>query len=546
MKKALITLAVICLVAICTLVVLNITPVDAYLTQLINGTKRPAKDYIIHSDNPGEIYSIDDPALPFIYVENRMLYMSYKGEALNITPDGINVSYYDRKEDINYSLRYRKNCIVSDDGRYVVYVLEFNGMSYLYYCDFRYMTFGFIPDKVNSFELVSIPDVKGPCVLYATGYEANNRLMLFYDGESKLLKEDVKADYSPEHNMAVILDYRHILYTYDFDTLTATVVDHKVTDVYFSNGECNYLDANWDFTVYYAKEDGDYVYRDGANVRLNGDYRQEIPNTIYPQADGYYGLDDGVLTQYTGENKIVIAADIGYINSVLQYDKEGSRFIVATSDSIYSIVDNTPVKLMKLDYKYRYCPDAVAKYMSVYTDDYKHFYFGMLTGGTVLLNVRNTDSWLNKESNLLYGLYYVDVDNISADYKPVALDLPESRSLPQLRGFDTTEGRRVIYTAHYNNGTVRSLSLLTEDGQVLSRDVLDTAGDGVSKNDITVYFANDGVYVMHETDTAKMFYKFSPDGKTLETEMDMRRGDNKPDYIVATSFGEMIIFVLES
>ena len=152
MKKALITLVVICLVLICALAVLQITPVDAYLTQLINGPEKTEKNYIIHFDNPGELYSIDDPALPFIYVENRMLYMSYKGEAINITPNGINVSYYDKKEDINYSLRYKKNCMISDDGRYVVYVLEFNGMPYLYYCDFRNMTCGFISDKVNSFE----------------------------------------------------------------------------------------------------------------------------------------------------------------------------------------------------------------------------------------------------------------------------------------------------------------------------------------------------------------------------------------------------------
>lgn len=545
MKKALITFTVICLVLICALAVLQITSVDAYLTQLINGPEKAEKNYIIHSDNPGELYSIDDPALPFIYVENRMLYMSYKGEAINITPDGINVSYYDKKEDINYSLRHKKNCMISDDGRYVVYVLEFNGMPYLYYCDFHNMTCGFVSDKVNSFEIVSIPDTEGPSVMYATGYEASNRLMLFYNGESRLLKEDVKADYSKDHNMAVILDYRHILYTYDFDTLAATVVDHKVTDVYFSGNQYNYLDSNDNFTVYYAKEDGDYVYRDGAAVKLNSNYIDEIPNTIYPCADGYYGFDNGVLTQYIGENKIVIASDIGYINSVMQYDKEESRFVVATSDSIYSIVDNIPVKLMKLDYKYRYCSDAVSKHMSVYTSDYKHFYFGMLTSGTVLFNIRNTDSWLNKASNLLYGLYYVDIENLAADYAPVALDLPESRKLPELRSFDTTEGRRVIYTAQYNNGSVRSLSLLNEDGQVLSRDVLDTAGGGVSKNDITLYFANDGVYIMYETKTIKMLYKFSPDGHTLETEMSKIAGDNKQDFIVATSFGEMIIFVLE-
>ena len=144
-----------------------------------------------------------------------------------------------------------------------------------------------------------------------------------------------------------------------------------------------------------------------------------------------------------------------------------------------------------------------------------------------------------------YVLFYVDIENLVADYAPVALDLPESRKLPELRSFDTTEGRRVIYTAQYNNGSVRSLSLLNEDGQVLSRDVLDTAGDGVSKNDITLYFANDGVYIMYETKTIKMLYKFSPDGHTLETEMSKIAGDNKQDFIVATSFGEMIIFVLE-
>ena len=161
MKKFFITLLVVFLVLTCAIAVLHITPIDNYLTQLIYGAEEPQKHYIIHSDITDEKYSIDDPSLPYIYVENRMLYMSYKGKAINITPKDINVSYYNNKEGIDQSIFNKNNCKVSDDGRYVVYVLSFNDMSYLYYCDLHNMSYEYISDKVNSFEFVSIPDAQG-------------------------------------------------------------------------------------------------------------------------------------------------------------------------------------------------------------------------------------------------------------------------------------------------------------------------------------------------------------------------------------------------
>lgn len=546
MKKFFTVIGIVFLLLVLGIVILQIKPVDAYLTDLILENEKENKNYIIHSDNPGAQYSIDDPALPFLYVENRALYMSYKGKAIDITPSGINVSYYNNKEDINESLRAKKNCKVSKDGRYVVYVLEFNGMPYLYYCDFKHMTVGFISDKVNSFELVSIPDVKGPCVLYATGYESSNRLMLFYDSDSHFLKKDVKADYIENQNKAVILDYRHMLYEYDFTTLSASVIDHKVTDVYFSGENYNYNDISADFSVYYAKQDGDYLYRLGESQKLNDSYKSLIPKKVYAASSGYYGYDGVNLYYYDGENKSNVGQEIGKINNIIDYNKENEFFTVATNESVYVILKNKTVKLFDLSYHYRYCADAVAEHLCMYTNDYENFYFGLLTSDSLVINPRNTYSWLNKVSNLLYGLYYVNINDVQSGKEIIKMNVPESRKIPDIRSFASTNGIRLLYTAYYNDGTIKSLSLMDDNANILSHDVLETADKGISKNALTVFFASDGVYILHETKKVKMFYKFNDDATALMAEASAYVGDTENDFIVATSFGEMIIFMIES
>lgn len=537
MRKVLIGAVAVLSLVLCLLGILQIKSVDAYLTDLICATEITEKNYIIHSDDYGQEYDIDDPALPFIYIENRMLYMSYKGEAINITPAGINVSYYDKKADLNETLRLKDNCIVSDDGRYVVYLLEFNGMPYLYYCDFRYMTFGFISDKVNSFEIVSIPDVKGPCVFYATGYEASNRLMLFYDGDNHLIKTDVVADYDEKHNKAVILDYRHMLYEYDFDARSIKVIDHKVTDVHFSSEKFNYNEAYDNFSVYYEKEDGLYYYDSENITKKDSDFKTISNELFYDAPEGYYALKNGRLTLYNGENTTAIAPDAGYIHSIIQHDSLNGNFVVHADDSIFAVVGGIAVEILELDHRYRYDNDAVDKYLSVFTTDYNDFYIGMLTGGTVVINLRNTDSWLNKINNYVYSVYHVNINNPSQLSK---LNVPVSRHKPEFRAFDTTAGKRVLYTARYGDSSVRSLSLLSADGVILSGDVLASGDEGIKKNDIQVYFANDGVYIMFESSSIKELYKFSEDASYLITETK----DIDQDFIVATSFGEMIIFVL--
>ena len=538
MKKALISFFVTIFILLCVLTVLQLKPIDDYLTDVICKVSAAEKDYVIHSDDSGQKYDIDDPAVPYIYVENRMLYMSYKGEAVNVTPAGINVSYYDKKGDLNETLRFKDNCVVSEDGRYVVYLLEFNGMPYLYYCDFRYMTFGFISDKVNSFEIVSIPDVKGPCVFYATGYAASNRLMLFYDGDSHFIKENVTAYYDEKHNKAVILDYRHILYEYDFNTLGMNVIDHKVSKVHFSQKDFNYRDSFQRFAVYYEKEDGLYLYNDSKITKLNCDFADISSSLFFKCNNGYYCLDKGRLLLYTDSNSpVIVAQEVGYIDSVLQYDNAKENFIVLASNSIYAVVEGSAVKILDLDYRYKYNTDSVDKYLSIYTEDYENFYIGMLTGGSVVINLKNTESWLNKINNYVYGVFYV---NINSPDQLVELSVPVSRKKPEFRGFDTTGGRRILYTARYGDSSVRSLSLLSGKGEILSRDVLGSADEGIRKNDIQVYFANDGVYIMFESKYMKELYKFSHDATSLDTETK----DIEDNFFVTTSFGEMIIFIV--
>lgn len=539
MKKAVISFFIIVCVVLCALTVLEIKWVDNYLTDLICKAETTNKDYVIRSDEFGQQYDVDDPAVPYIYVENRMLYMSYKGEAVNVTPAGINVSYYDKKGDLNETLRFKDNCVVSDDGRYVVYLLEFNGMPYLYYCDFRYMTFGFISDKVNSFEIVSIPDVKGPCVFYATGYSASNRLMLFYDGDSHFIKEDVTADYDENHNKAVILDYRHMLYEYDFSTLSMKVIDHKVSKVHFSQKDFNYSDSFHSFAVYYEKEDGLHLYEDDKSTKLDCNFADISNSLFFKQDNGYYCLNGGKL-QFYGDDGVTyaVAEEAGHIEAVLQYDEKTGNFILHGSNSIYALTNGSCVKILELDYRYKYDPEAINKYLTVFTEDYNNFYIGMLIGGSVVVNLKNTDSWLNKINNYVYGVFYVNINNPS---QLEELSVPVSRQKPEFRGFDTSAGRRVIYTAHYSDGSVKSLSLLSEDGKIMSRDVMGSADEGIHKNDIRVYFANDGVYIMFESDSIKELYKFSADASTLETETK----DIEDNFFVTTSFGEMIIFVVE-
>lgn len=128
----------------------------------------PADASLIRTEWAEERYGFAETDRPCIFAREDRLYLTAGEDVADITPEEINISYYGSFMDFNEILSYKKNCVVSEDGRYIVYRLEFNDIPYLYYYDIEARKAYFISDRVDSFDLVENDGTEALTLIYAT------------------------------------------------------------------------------------------------------------------------------------------------------------------------------------------------------------------------------------------------------------------------------------------------------------------------------------------------------------------------------------------
>lgn len=147
--------------------VLTLHAVDIWLTgKIVKNT--PEKRSLIYTEWADAEYGIEETDKPCIFVREDRLMLAVGTETADITPEGINIAYYGGFTDFSEMIRYKKNCVVSEDGRYIVYRLEFNEIPYLYYFDTVAQKAFFISDRVDSFDILENDGTEALTLIYAT------------------------------------------------------------------------------------------------------------------------------------------------------------------------------------------------------------------------------------------------------------------------------------------------------------------------------------------------------------------------------------------
>ena len=157
-------IAIIVIVLFCLHMVVTLDSVDSWLTEkMTDDTDIPSA--LVYTEHYDDKYSLHENNKPCICFYEDKLYMVIEDNPIDITPEGINISYFGKNTDFNEMISYKRNCLVSGDGKFVVYVLYFKDVSYLYYLDVEHEKSLFIAEKVDSFDNIEKDGVEALTVI---------------------------------------------------------------------------------------------------------------------------------------------------------------------------------------------------------------------------------------------------------------------------------------------------------------------------------------------------------------------------------------------
>ncbi len=409
-------------------IVLLIPKVDKYITKSVNSlyTENPLSEFIIMSEDTDT--KLQKP--PLVYIKDEYLYVLYKGRSIDITPEKADIELMSEKYDITASLSTTRNCRISEDGSFMVYILKINDIDTLYKVDFSSGNLTYIDSKVDSFSILS-----NGSIIYATGYIYANNVYIHKDETNVNIGKNAKAIYMPKYKTVVICEKGGNLIRYDEETAHTELLDKSVDDMYnpFTD-KYNYTITSDSFVVYYKKGSFDYVYKDGKSEKTSTPFNEtKYTNLFETNTPGryFYYSDKSKSLYLISEGKEYGLMHDAY--KVYQYDKENERFIVATSKAVYlSVVGETnritTYKMFKLKGFYKKNIGLIRDHMNVWTSNYTDFYISELSGGSFILNIFNSDSWLNKASVFKYKLSALSFKNNNFTSKK-ELSVPMSRVL---------------------------------------------------------------------------------------------------------------------
>lgn len=546
--------------------ILTIEAVDTRLTSII-GNEREQSGALVYTEWSNELYETSDADKPCIFVRDERLMLAVGSHTADITPPDINIAYYGTFMDFNDTIKYKKNCIVSEDGRYIVYRLEFNEIPYLYYYDITLDKAFYITDRVDSFDIIENDGSDGLTLIYAAGYTQSNKLFVYSSddtgetaGESVLISENISQTgvFEP-YGCAVYLCRDGELYRYDAASRTTGKISDGVEKVYFpGNLKYNYDDYYNDFTVCCRKNGQDMIVNGASEAPVTYGYYGMIPKFTYKLDSGnvlYYTQNNMRLTLVKDGKATDLYEELGNIYHVFGYTD--GYVIAASGDSLYLLKDdgNEAVFLMKLPLRYRRHTDMLEEHMRVYEANEGTFYVNMLTSGSLVMNTKNSESWMNAVNSYNYGLTALvrngGVDNEDINYTACELALPPSRRMSEPASLVLSEQEGdMTYVSYFADGSVKAVSLISADGDLIAPDILGTSGLAEGQRYIEVFPCLTGTYFLVDTPgeaANREFYFLSEAESMLEpvyTEVGLLT-EIYEDFTAETSFGTLVIFSKE-
>lgn len=563
---------VIIFVCICTLrFVLTIDTVDAWLNEKLGGnTEIPSG--LIYAEHYNDKYGVHESDKPCICFFEEKLYMVVGDEPIDITPEGINISYFGKITDFNETISYKKNCLVSEDGKYIVYVLYFKDFPYLYYLDIQEKQSFLIAEKVDSFDIVENDGKDTLTVVYATGYDQHNELFVFSSkvtqsedgskvvgGDSELVCENIKtAGVFESYGKVVYLDSNKELFEHDFYSNTQSLVSKDIEKVYFPQDEYyNYDDYYKDFTVCAMKNGKDYILNGKDEVEITKGYYNIIPKYTFKCKDGglyYYSNQNKKIVSVSGAGERILYSELGNVYGILGYypNQESGKgyFIAALEDSLYLLYENgnKAQKLSDISSDYKKNAGMIEKHLRVYKVSDDTFYINHLVSGSLILNNKNTESWIAGAESYNYGL--TAVRKTEDGFESEELNIPPTRklSVPTEVSVDAQLQKaagNLLYVSYFEDGTVKAVSLLGKNGRIVKSDILASAAYSKEQCNIKVFPSETGTYFLREFEgNNKEFLFLRPNETRFDVAVD-KNGEpieNYDEFSVAVSFGKLVIF----
>lgn len=542
--------------------ILTLDGVDAWLTGKILKNESNAQA-LIYTEWAEECYETEDADKPCIYARDGRLYMAVGTNVSDITPAGINISYYGGFIDFNEMIRYKKNCIVSRDGRYIVYRLEFNEIPYLYYFDTALQKAFFVSDRVDSFDLLENDGTEALTLIYATGYSQANKLFFYRSdptgktaGANGLISENNKISGIFEaYGSILYLDLSGTLFRYEPASGKAQKIAAEVDDIYFPGEErYNYDDYYDDFTVCCRKNGKDYIVNGSAEAAVEEGYYNVLPKYTFTDGSGgkyYYSLKNKRIIRTSGGTETILYQDLGDLYHVFAYvpdtDQKGTgAFLAASEDTLYLLQSDGSAssELMPLPGRYRGRTNLLEDHMEVYAARNDVYYVSLLTSGSIVLNPKNAGSWLNGINSYNYGLTAIRKEGQSYAAQP--LSVPPSRRMSSPVPVSISENAgKMTYISYFADGRIKSVSLLSAQGGLLHADLLGTSVYAEEQCGLEVYPCFQGTYLLRERkDGTRDFFLLSEDSAQLDPVMDEKGilTENYKDFTAAVSFGKLVIF----
>lgn len=574
MSKALRIISTIVIIVICVCAlqfVLTIDTVDSWLSEkLVSDTEIPSG--LIYTEHYNETYGVHEADKPCICFYEEKLYMVVDDTPIDITPSNINISYFGKIIDFNETISHKKNCLVSKDGKYIVYVLYFKDFPYLYYLDIEEKQAFLIAEKVDSFDIVENDSSDALTVVYATGYDQHNEFFTFTSdvtqneegkpvigGISKLICENINtAGVFETYGKVVYLNSDKELFEYDFASAENAAISDKVDKVYYPQDDYyNYDDYYKDFTVCASKNGKDYILNDKNEVEIKQGYYDVIPKYTFTGRNGslyYYSEHNKQLISFSDTRERILYSELGKVHGILGYyadaENDGGYFVAALEDSLYLLKDDgsKAQKLWELSAPYKKNSLMIEKHLRVYKISDEVFYINHLADGSLILNEHNTQSWLSVGESYNYGV--TAVKKTEDGFVSEELNVPSTRKM-SIPTEVATEGEpaksrdNLLYVSYFDNGSIKAVSLLSKKGSLVKSDVLASAAYAKGQCDIEVFPCETGTYFLRTFgEDSKDFLYLPPDETVFQVVVD-KNGvytENYDEFSVAVSFGKLVIF----
>lgn len=496
--------------------ILHIPAVDRMLTDWIGSplAKERTNYRIVIEDYEQKL---PETKAPYFYEEDGKLWLlqgGAQGGAIDVTPEGVNVSFYASKHNVTQELRMRKQCTVSEDGRRILFLLNDHDIPTLFLTDLEAGTTEMVATNVDSFLFV------GTHIVYACGYEQANQLYTYADGEAELLASNVQSLPLPLWNCIASLDYKGVLRLHNMETGITKKLDSDVKEIYEASSKAARLP---EATVFCRKADGDYRISLSKTTKLKTDYLREIDTSAGVSQDGLreylYCEAQGTIQCAQNGKTTQLFKELGFVQRIFSWNEGREELIVATQDGIYLLRPQAKagktVCLLAFEDDYDIYRDnlvMVRDFLELYRVNARSFYVQAVSEDSFILNKSRPESWMNFMSSYLYGLSYIE---LNADGRTVntsiLCEVPSSRTIETLLIRDDV----VAYKSTYDDHEIRSVTTLKK-GVLLEMDLLHTHRESKGQVDIAVEKIGDEIYFTLVPWGGKPEYSvLGKDGKTI-------------------------------